>query len=114
MSCLVKDKTLYDLTRFDRQKLIEKFRETLRGRVEAAYLFGSFAKGTVDSESDIDLILIQETDKPFTQRGMDFGDLFEIYPNLDLLVYTQAEFDRARLEPQGFWLSVKNSLLKIV
>jgi len=114
MSCLIKATSKFDLLKMDRSLLIENFCQSLSGRVQAAYLFGSFATGDYRSGSDIDLILISETQLPFTKRGMEFADLFDIYPALDLLVYTQDEFDRALEDPQGFWLSVKKSLNRIL
>lgn len=60
--------------------------------VQKIILFGSLAEGDVGRSSDIDLIIVQETEKRFLDR------LEEIYvalqPNvaLDVLVYTPKEF----------------------
>jgi predicted nucleotidyltransferase len=64
--------------------------------IRKAILFGSFAKGRQTRKSDIDLILIQETDKRYFDR-FD-GILSELYQNLrgrdiEVFIYTPKEFD---------------------
>ena len=38
---------------------------------EEIVLFGSYAYGTPDTESDIDLLIVKKTEKPFFQRLFD-------------------------------------------
>ncbi len=114
MSCLFKAGHADNLTEIDRDQVIEKIRTALENRVLAAYVFGSFASKTYTAGSDIDLILIIDTDVPFTKRGMEFGDLHDIYPALDLLIYTPNEFASQMKETLGFWGSVKKSLVQIL
>jgi hypothetical protein len=72
----------------------------LRGTpVQRAILFGSYARGTADSESDVDLLLIEPTTRPFVERGRDHLPLFRLPVGLDLLVYTPEEY--ARLAREG-------------
>jgi len=98
-----------------REGLAQAFREKLEGRVQAAYFFGSVADGRLNPHSDIDLILVQETDKPFLQRFEDFPDLYDIVPALDFLVYTPEEFARLTTNPTvGFWRSVTHSLQRFL
>jgi predicted nucleotidyltransferase len=90
-------------------------RERLRGRVEAAWFFGSHAAGAVKPDSDIDLILVAATDLPFTRRAAGFDDLYELVPALDLLVYTPEEFRALTEEPTaGFWTSVAATLKRLL
>jgi len=63
--------------------------------IRKAILFGSFAKGRQTRKSDIDLILIQETDKRYFDRFE--GILFDLYQNLrsrdlEVFIYTPNEF----------------------
>lgn len=109
-TCLIKYQTQADLTKIDRKELIEQFRKILNGKVEQAYLFGSFADGKVTNSSDIDLILIKKTKKKFLNRGEEFFHLYDIHPNLDLLIYTPDEFQQLLTEDIGFWSSVKASM----
>lgn len=82
----------------------------LAGRVEAAYLFGSYGTPDYHAGSDIDLILVVETDLPVVERPQRFSDLYELFPNIDLLVYRREEFANLLQEKIGFWASVKSSL----
>ncbi len=94
-----------------REELIQQFRTTLNGRVKAGYFFGSFAQDRVNTESDIDLILIVETEVPFLERSREFSDLLDIVPTVDILVYTSVEFAALTENPSaGFWQSVVRSL----
>jgi predicted nucleotidyltransferase len=67
-----------------------------------AIVFGSFAVGDVSKRSDLDLMLIMQTDKRFLDRydGIykDITDVVE-HRSVDLLIYTPAEFDNMQDEP---------------
>jgi predicted nucleotidyltransferase len=66
-------------------------------RIQQAILFGSIAVGRQTKKSDIDLILIQDTDKPYFDRfeGL-LRDLYEALPGRDLevFIYTPEELQR--------------------
>ncbi len=59
-------------------------------------LLGSYASGRRDLFTDIDLIVIMETEKGFIQRTADLYQVLERDVDLDLFVYTPDEFDRMR------------------
>lgn len=61
---------------------------------EKVILFGSFARGSSDQFSDIDLIIIKKTRRRFIDRIKDV--LMIIKPNyaIDILVYTPEEFKK--------------------
>ena len=67
-------------------------------------MFGSVARGEADEWSDLDLIVIADTDRTFFERFRDFDGLYEVCPRLDLLVYTSAEFERMVDEENPFLL----------
>lgn len=90
-------------------------RERLADRVKEAWIFGSHATGTEGPDSDLDLILIMETNLPFVRRASLFDDVYDLVPALDLLVYTPQEFntlleDRA----SGFWRSVAATKVRLL
>jgi len=85
----------------------------LANRVEAAYLFGSYGTPVFRPGSDIDLILVTQTDLPFVERPQLFNDLYQLYARLDLLVYLPGELDALLQETTGFWASVQATLRKI-
>ena len=57
-------------------------------------MFGSVARGEADEWSDLDLLVVAETERTFCERYRDFTGLYDVWPRLDLLVYTSAEFER--------------------
>jgi len=65
--------------------------------VTEAWLFGSWARGDADRNSDIDLIVVTASDRPFVARFQDLPRLWQEAPaGLDLLIYTPSEFEVQR------------------
>jgi predicted nucleotidyltransferase len=78
---------------FDSDEIARRLAPVLR-RLGAhrAWLIGSFARGTADAWSDVDLMITAETDLPFVERPLAFGELLDALPvATDLLIYTPAE-----------------------
>jgi predicted nucleotidyltransferase len=67
-----------------------------RTGIEKAILFGSFAKGTASRRSDIDILIIQQTDKRFLDRFEEFSGIYTLLKDyaVDLLVYSPEELER--------------------
>ena len=63
-------------------------------RCQRAILFGSLGSGEVHETSDIDLIIIQETNLPFWQRMREMRRRLAPRVATDLLVYTPGEFEQ--------------------
>ena len=80
-------------------KIIEGVR---RYGADKALLFGSSARGDADLHSDIDLIVIKQTDRRFIDRLLDVVECIRPDFALDVLVYTPEEFDRMREEENPF------------
>ena len=61
--------------------------------IDKAILFGSHARGTATRRSDIDLIIVKDTEKRFFERYDDFVNLDGILKgyHVDALIYTPAE-----------------------
>jgi predicted nucleotidyltransferase len=69
----------------------------------------------MDSDSDIDLILVRETEEPFIERAAVVFDLLGIVPTCDILVYTPSEFDSLTKEPTaGFWADVSATMKRFM
>jgi predicted nucleotidyltransferase len=68
---------------------------------QRAILFGSYARGTADAFSDLDLIVVMQTDLPFVERFRPLREILDAFPGCDLLVYTPAEFEDLR-RSRGF------------
>jgi predicted nucleotidyltransferase len=71
-------------------RLVEELKQL---GAELVVLFGSYAQGRRDLFTDLDLLVVMESDQPFVER------LSRIYGTLrskvaaDILVYTPAEFE---------------------
>ena len=71
--------------------------ETIKMGAYKIILFGSAAREDLGLISDIDLIVIMESDKNFIDRLAEFYQ--EIQPrNADILIYTPAEFSQMKNE----------------
>jgi len=100
---------------FDRGAFTEVLRKKLTGRVLEAWFFGSFTGKDFNRDSDIDLILVCDTDLPFPERNRSFDDIYDIGPEMDILVYKKEEFDKIRSNPPaGFWKSVIETMKPLI
>lgn len=77
---------------------------------EAIYLFGSYAWGHPDEESDLDLlVVVQASDEKSHKRCIPGRRaLFELDIAKDLLVYTREEFDARVTDPTTLVYKIKN------
>lgn len=67
-----------------------------QSKTKKAYLFGSFGKGTQTRKSDLDLMIITETDKRFFDRYNDYEIIQQILTDrsVDMLIYTSDEISK--------------------
>jgi predicted nucleotidyltransferase len=74
-------------------------------------LFGSHATGTPTNDSDLDLLIVQDTDLPMHKRGFDIRmSLKGIMVPMDILVFTNLEFNQEKNRKFSFLSSaIKNS-----
>ncbi|MBN1351644.1 nucleotidyltransferase domain-containing protein [candidate division KSB1 bacterium] len=69
---------------------------------EKIILFGSYAEGNPSPESDLDLLIIKQTNTPIRKRTREIRKYLRgAKIGIDLLVYTQNEIDK--------WLSVETA-----
>lgn len=58
-------------------------------------LFGSWATGEQDEYSDLDLVVIKDTDRRFLERLIDVSDFIGLdIDKVDVFVYTPEEWQR--------------------
>jgi uncharacterized protein len=78
---------------------------------EQIILFGSYASGTPNKDSDLDLLIIQDTDLPRHKRSLEIRiSLIGIKVPMDILVYTKSEFEDEIKEKYSFLnAAIKNS-----
>jgi len=72
-----------------------------RNKVKKAVLFGSSARQTDTQKSDLDLMIVMDTDKRFLDRFDAFSEIFNLIKGkaVDLLIYTPAELTRIADRP---------------
>lgn len=61
-------------------------------------LFGSMVSGEVEEWSDIDLVIIKETEQKFLDRTREVMALLQPRVGVDILVYTPQEFEQLQRE----------------
>jgi uncharacterized protein len=71
---------------------------------ERIILFGSLANETVREWSDLDVVIIKETAKPFLQRMREVALLCRPSVGVDFLVYTPREFAQMIADKNPFLL----------
>lgn len=59
-------------------------------------LFGSYAYGVADQNSDIDLLVVVDTSKSFHQRIQELRPLLPKDKAIDLIVLTPEEYQKAK------------------
>ena len=99
--------------RWERNALVARLQEELRGRVVAAYLFGSYARDNADDDSDIDLIIVINTKLPWSERVEAFADLSVKMGAIDIIVYSTEEWRRFKTQPTPFIEKIREEWLQL-
>ena len=73
--------------------------------VRLVLLFGSMGRQDAGSRSDLDLVIVQNTEKRFMDRLDEFYRLLVPSVGTDILVYTPAEWEELK-ETRGFGRTV--------
>jgi len=69
-------------------------------------LFGSYASGTADTDSDLDILVISDKEKDLPRRKRGLSMLYKLrkyHFSKDILIYTKAEIER--------WKDVKSAFI---
>lgn len=86
-------------TSADRKELLQRELDRMLGVIvdkyhpAAVYLYGSAASGTVSEWSDLDLVIIKETDEPFFDRIAAVLKIARPNVGADICVYTPSEWN---------------------
>ena len=81
------------------QRIVEKF------RAEKIVLFGSYANGDPDRDSDVDLLVVMDSKEPMSQRIRRVTEVAKVrFLPMDIVVRTPAEIDE-RLAIGDFFIA---------
>jgi predicted nucleotidyltransferase len=67
--------------------------------VDRLSLFGSYASGKADLFTDLDILVVMDTDKPFPERATSLCSLLSLPVDVDILCYTPYEFRKLKDKP---------------
>lgn len=77
---------------------------------EKIILFGSYSAGNPNENSDTDLFIVKNTDKPRPERAVELRKmLYGAKLPIDLIVYNQKEIDETRKNKYSFVNNVLES-----
>jgi predicted nucleotidyltransferase len=75
------------------QKIVSKLGPLNVNRIS---LYGSYARGRADLFTDLDVLVIMDTDKPFVERTAEIYALLALPVDADILCYTPGEFEKMK------------------
>jgi predicted nucleotidyltransferase len=88
------------LAEIRKRKLIDELNrlipEIIKLDVEKIILFGSLVTGDIHKTSDIDLIIVKESDKKFLDRLDEFYSKLNPKVAIEIFVYTPEEFEEMK------------------
>lgn len=71
-------------------------------KADKIILFGSMATGNIHEWSDLDIIVVKDTDEAFIKRLKNIGLLVKSKVACDLIVYTNEEIEAMKKEKRSF------------
>ncbi|ODS35523.1 MAG: hypothetical protein A7315_14700 [Candidatus Altiarchaeales archaeon WOR_SM1_79] len=91
-----------------KENLNKLIRNIIRNyKPEKIVLFGSRARGDEHEGSDVDLMLIKETNKRFIDRAPDVIRLNNTPLSLEPVIYTKTEFSKMLNEKNSFVMAIQ-------
>ncbi|GJQ60522.1 MAG: nucleotidyltransferase domain-containing protein [Candidatus Scalindua sp.] len=114
-SVLEKSRPVISVQDFSLSDIISFLQEKLAKRdITSCFLFGSLALNETTPWSDIDILIITETEKAFIERPLDYQELFDLGVSLDIIVYTPEEFEKVKMSASGFSLEMQKKMIQVL
>ncbi|MCK8826571.1 nucleotidyltransferase domain-containing protein [Natroniella acetigena] len=84
------------ITQKEIDKVVKRLAKTYQPETEMIYLFGSYAWGEPNEDSDLDLlIIVNRSDKKKYKRSIKgYSSLWDIDIAVDIIVYTKKEYEK--------------------
>lgn len=80
-----------------------------QSNAESVVLFGSYVRNEARENSDVDLLVIAESQLAPHKRARDIYKSFTHYPfSMDILIYTPQEVEKLSKEPLSFISTILN------
>ena len=83
---------------------VERIVDKLSDKAEKISIFGSFPKRKPDLFTDLDILIIMNTEKSFIERSKEIYSLLSLPVDADILCYTPDEFDK--MKDRGFFKKI--------
>ncbi len=94
------------------KNLINKLKE--KNNISSVILFGSYARGDINENSDVDLLIVGD----FKERYFDrIGKVLSLYggqKDIEPFVYTDEEFDKMKKEKRVFIEEILKNGIKLI
>lgn len=109
-ACKMTEQTLTKISQVDDRLLKEIVNRILRvAQPDKIILFGSYASGKTTDDSDLDILVIMQSELPRYKRAVAiYKALAGLLIPKDILVYTKEEIDEWTEVPQAFITTVIN------
>jgi len=89
------------LSREEVQAVVDRI--VARARPQKVVVFGSYAKGTATGTSDLDILLVKETELPMARRAEELAPVVSRrWLSIDIHVYTPDEVEEYGKDQFGF------------
>ncbi|MDI6894448.1 MAG: nucleotidyltransferase domain-containing protein [Bacillota bacterium] len=87
-----------DLLKSELHRIANQFRQMGARKI---ILFGSYARGRADALTDLDLVVVMDSELPFVERTAEVYRRIVPRVAADILVYTPGEWERMQDRPFG-------------
>lgn len=105
-------------TKFDKEisRSVKRLIHNLKkeNNISKAVLFGSYARGDINENSDVDLLIVGDFTESFFARTGKVLALYKGKKDIEPFVYTDKEFDNMKKEKRSFLEEILKTGIKLL